>query len=107
MKKTKEERLKELLDKLFVEYFISLQSNQSPKDFIIYYNSKKEWLIIHDKNSGITDINYQDIWSIFEKEYNMKYKNIQSFIKNELLIPLNLIETMPYLIISDMIDCVT
>ena len=44
-----------------------------------------EWLIEQDEKRGYTFISYDRMWSIFEEEYIMKYKEIQSLMRILLL----------------------
>ena len=60
----------------------------------LYPNSiflKKDGVILfeQDLKDGWLICNFELVWSIFEKEYNMNYKEIQSFIKNILETRLN------------------
>jgi len=80
---------------IFEEYQICLLSNKNPKDWVLYYNKEGKCLIKHNKKNNITWIRYIYIWSIFEKEYNMNYEDIQSFMKDQLLKHFKIMGTTP------------
>jgi hypothetical protein len=43
--------------------------------FVVIYNRKNNWFYV----------DYINIWSVFEKQYNMNYTDIQLFITNMML----------------------
>ncbi len=92
---TKEERFKELISDLYTgDYSVDIIVDGSLKN-IEWFNSKGEWLIHYDEEGGYTDIRYHRIWSVFQKEYDMKYDDIQQFMKDMLFTHLKIKETTP------------
>jgi hypothetical protein len=53
-----------------------------------FWENKKEECILHqdeqDLKNGVIYINYWKVWLVFEKEFNMDYKQIQEFTKERL-----------------------
>ncbi len=95
VKKTKEEKFEELINDLYTgDYSVKLILDGSFKR-IEFYNSKGEWLINYNQKIGCTCIRYSLIWSVFDKEYDMKYEEIQQFIKDMLLTHLKIEGTTP------------
>ncbi len=93
--KTKEERFLELIGDLYTgDYSIEVTLDKTLK-IITFYNSKNEWLIKHDQKNGYTCIKWSLIWLVFEKEYDMKYNDIESFMKDMLLTNLKIEGTTP------------
>jgi len=92
-----EEKIQELIDSLFIDFFIKIISNKSPKEYITIYNKDKQWLINHRGELGITSINYNYIWIFFEKKYEnkMSYIDIQNLIKEKLLSIFKIYKTVP------------
>ncbi len=96
MEKSKEERFRELINDLYTgDYPVKITLDGSFKR-IVFYNSKNEWLINYNQKTGYTYIRWVYIWSVFEKEYSMKYKDIEVFVKDMLLTHLKINETTPY-----------
>jgi len=88
---SKEKSLKNIIDELFIDYSIIINSNESPKDFIVYNNKNDEWIICYNKKVKYTDISCKRVWSVFEQNYeNMSYNKLTNLIKNKLLFPLKL-----------------
>lgn len=79
---------------LFKEYTIEVLINDFPSNYV-YRTLNGEWLIWHAQNMKSTFISFDLIWSIFENEYNMKYEEVQSFIKSMLFKYFNIIGTSP------------
>ncbi len=76
--KTKEKRFVELMNIDNIKVF----SDSFPHR-IFYYNKNGEWIMKYNKRFGCTWICY-NIWSVFEKEYDMIYIEIQDFFKKML-----------------------
>jgi len=88
---TKEEKLKELIETLFIDYKIKLYSNVSPKKkHEAFLTKNDEWFIAYDAVGLYTLINYKLIWLVFKKKYNMTDKDIHKFLKTELKILMKL-----------------
>ncbi len=95
MKVTKEERFKELIDCLYTgDYPVKITLDGSFKR-IEFYNSKGDWLFDYNQRNGYTWIRWSLIWSVFEKEYDMEYDEIELFMKDMLLTHLKIKETTP------------
>lgn len=76
--KTKEERFKELIE--------GIDINRPVVDFEKYPTSLfwfkgDKCYFEYDWKTQVFKVNWSLIWSIFEKEYGMKYIDIQAFIK--------------------------
>ncbi len=94
MEKAKEDRFRELINDLYTEsYPVKIIDEKS--NTIEFYNSKGKWLIYHNQKNGATCISYERIWLIFYKEYNLKFEEIQLFMKNMLFKHFNIKETTP------------
>ena len=92
---SKEERFRELIDCLYTgDYSVEIRVNGQIKR-IKFYNSKGQWLIDYNEENGCAWISYNRIWSVFYKEYNMKYHETQSFMKDMLLMYLKIMGTTP------------
>jgi hypothetical protein len=55
----------------------------------VWKNRKENWILSQDEQdlkNGVIWIDYFKIWSVFEKEFNMNYKQIQEFTKERLLL---------------------
>lgn len=50
-------------------------------DYVLFYKEGRRQFDYNTKN-GYLLCRYSSIWSVFEKEYYMKYDDIQSLIKN-------------------------
>ena len=73
-KTTKEER--------FLELFQGLQMRSDIEEYpnsVFYFRG--DILIAEIRNSSLW-ISYLEVWCIFEEEFNMKYSEIQGFIKS-------------------------
>ena len=93
--KTKEERFKELINDLYTrDYSVKITLNGYYRR-IEWFNSDGKWLIDYNQENGWTDISYDRIWSVFEKEHNMKYNDIQQFMSIMLLTHLKIKGTTP------------
>ena len=70
----------------------------------IWFHDSGDWLF--EINNSYIWINYPLAWSIFEKEYNMNYKDVQYFMKDMLLIHLKIDKTTPITIPCDLPKCI-
>ncbi len=91
--KSKEEMFLELIDDLYTgEYSVEITLEGRFKK-IEFFNSKGEWFIDYHQEIKLVYISYNRIWSVFEKEYNMKYDEVKRFMKEMLLTRLKIKET--------------
>jgi len=94
---TKEEKFRNLISELFINHSIKINANESPKNCAIYLNKDNDWFFGYVKDFGYTSIRYKYVLLPFEKhieEYKMKYDDVKELIIKELLMPLNLQNTI-------------
>lgn len=75
-----------------------LKLNKDFPDMVYYKNKDGKYLFEHNLKNGTLYVSYSNIWSIFEKKYNMKHNEIQVFIKDMVCKHLNWKECAPILI---------
>ncbi len=93
--KTKEERFKELIDCLYTgDYSIEIALDGKFKNFEIF-NSKEQTLIEYNQKNKLLWVRKSLIWSVFEKEYNMKHDKIRAFMQKMLLVHLKINDLIP------------
>jgi hypothetical protein len=83
-------------DLWFLSILKDLKVGNIESYYIVYSNSKNEWMF-QDVKNGILWCSYGRIWSILESKYNMEYTDIQSYIGDQVLNHLNWKVTTPYL----------
>ncbi len=88
-KPTPEARFAELIQEL------EFVTNKSYPDSEFYFKGKDVYFE-HDKKTKYLWCDYDKIWSVFEKEYGMKYEEIQVFIKEQVTEHLKLKDITPY-----------
>src|SRR6185312_5103719 len=60
----------------------------------------------YNSKSGCLWLSYNNIWSVFEREYHMKYNEIRSFIKNEVETTFNCTDVTPSVVCNRSISWV-
>ena len=68
----------------FLNYIQDLEIKIDKKRYIDYVFYFKNGCILFEYNgkNGYFHCQYDGFWSVFEREYHMKYQQIQAFIKN-------------------------
>jgi hypothetical protein len=59
---------------------IKIDQEKYPNQTFGFVNDKLLWQ--YDAENGFLWLSDKDIWSVFEKQYSLKYTDIQLFIKN-------------------------
>ena len=92
--------IKEPMD--FLNLFNDLESAQSEKEeyWTLYRFKKGHNFIIHDRESDEVYINYDDIWSVLEDKFGLKYTDTQKLIKVWLDETPNFGDVVPYIVIG-------
>jgi len=82
IKKIKYSRLSEK-DRLFLEMIDGIEPFKSDKyPDSIFWKKNDRILLEQDFKNGWLHVNYNIIWSVFEKKYGYNYIDTQSFIKD-------------------------
>ena len=55
----------------------------------IIFEDSEGYVVMYNRKNSYLYVDYTIIWSVFEKQYCMKYKDIQTFITNMMLKHLN------------------
>ena len=90
--KTKEERFIELMR----GHSVQISSNTKLAR-IIWFDIDGKWLIVYNQKSYYTQIYKYRIWYIFVQEFDMKYEDIQSFMKDMLFKHFKIKGTTPWI----------
>ena len=61
---------------------LEIKVDEEKYPYSIFFFKEDKLLFEQDSRSDVFWCNYDKIWSVFEKEYHMKYEEIQSFIKD-------------------------
>jgi hypothetical protein len=77
IKPTKEQRFWSLINGITLRVDLDKYSSS------IFFFKDDSCVIEYNTKSGYLWLSYKDIWSIFEKEYHLKYDEVRSFIKNQ------------------------
>jgi hypothetical protein len=73
--------LKNIEIKPFNKYNINTQKIEKDYNFMIYFNSKKQTILLYDKLSNRFKVNYDLIYRILIEEYNLNVYQITLLIK--------------------------
>lgn len=67
----------------FLHLFDDLDVVQSEENsyFVLFRYKPKHNLIIHNRKNNYVRINYDEIWSVLEKHFGLKYSEIQELTK--------------------------
>jgi hypothetical protein len=71
-------------DEWFISILNKFRVGMKSYKYVEYHNSKGE-LMVQNIKDGMFYFSYDLIWKVLEKKYNMKYPEIQSYIKKMVL----------------------
>jgi hypothetical protein len=84
--------MKESAEEFFInkisEFTISIKKERYCDNIIIIKDSEG-YVVMYNRKNSYLYVDYEHVWSIFEKEYRMNYKDIQTFIIDMFLKHLN------------------